>query len=150
MKDEGVSDEDYLRAVKVWNAFGIKNLGEYHDLYLKTDVLLLCDVFEQFINVCLEYYGLDLCHCFSSPGLAWDAMFKITGVNLELIDDIDVHLFIESGMRGDISYIAKRNCRANNEFVKGYDENLVKIFIMYFDANNFYGWAMTQCLPYDG
>ena len=125
-------------------------MGEYHDLYLKTDVLLLCDVFERFIDVCLEYYGLDPCHYFSSPGLTWDAMLKMTSVGLELISDVDVHLFIEKVMRGGISYIAKRYCRANNKYVKGYDEDGDNSFIMYFDANSLYGWAMTQYLPYGG
>ena len=148
LKGKGVSEEDHLKAVRVWNAFGIKNLGEYHNLYLKTDVLLLCDVFERFINASLECYELDPCHYFSSPGLAWDAMLKMTGVELELIDDIGMHLFIEKGMRGGISYIAKRYCRANNKYVEGYDKNEVCSFIMYWDANNLYGWAMIQCLPY--
>ena len=77
-------------------------------------------------------------------------MLKMTGVELELINDIDMHLFIEKGMRGGISYIAKRYCKANNKFVRNYDKNEVSSFIMYFDANNLYGWAMTQCLPYRG
>ena len=138
LKGVGVSDEDYMRALEVWNAFGIRHLGEYHDLYLKTDALLLCDVFERFINVCLEYYGLDPCHYFSSLGLAWDMMLKMTGLELELISDIDMHLFIEKGMRGGISYIAKRYCRANIKYVEGYDESKrdYVCFIMYFDANN--------------
>ena len=119
----------------MWNVFDIKNLGEYHDLYLKTDVLLLCDVFEKFID---QYYDLDPCHYFSSLGLAWDAMLKMTGVELKLIDDIDMHLFIEKGMRGGISYIAKRYCKANNKYVKGYDENKDSTFIMYWDVNNLY------------
>ena len=152
LKGKGISERDYLRAVNVnvWNVFGVRNLGEYHDLYLKTDVLLLCDVFEKFIDVCLEYYGLDPCHYLSSPRLTWDAMLKMIGVELELIDDIDVHLFIEKGMRGGISYIAERYCRANNRYVKGYDEGSDISFIMYFDANNLYGWAMAQYLPYGG
>ena len=131
LKVKRISDKDYSRAIKVWNVFDIKNLGEYHDLYLKTDVLLLCDVFEKFINVCLEYYDLDPCHYFSSPGLAGDAMLKMTGVELKLIDDIDMHLFIEKGMRGGISYIAKRYCKANNKNVKGYDKNKDSTFIMW-------------------
>ena len=147
LKGKDINNEDYLRATKVWNIFDIKNLGEYHDLYLKTDILLLCDVFEKFIDVCLEYYDLDPCHYFSSPGLAWDAMLKMTGVELKLIDDIDMHLFIEKGMRGGISSIAKRYCKANNKYVKGYDEN--KDSTMYWDVNNLYGWTMTQYLPYD-
>ena len=136
------------RAMKVWNVFDIKNLGEYHDLYLKTDVLLLCDVFEKFIDVCLENYDLDPCHYFSSLGLARDAMLKMTGAELKLIDDIDMHLFIEKGMRGGFTYIAKRYCKANNKYVKGYDKNKDSTFIMYWDVNNLYGWAMTQYLPY--
>ena len=149
LKGKGISDEEYDRACKVWNVFGMKTFGEYHNLYLKCDVLLLCDVFEKFIDSCLKYYGLDPCHYFSSPGLAWDAMLKMSGVRLRLIDDVDMHLFIEKGMRGGISYIAKRYCRANNEFVKGYDSSLEKSFITYWDVNNLYGAAMLKYLPYD-
>ena len=93
LKDEKIGDRDYERAKNIWKMFNIKNLGEYHDLYLKTDVLFLCDVFEKFINTSMTYYGLDPCHYFSSPGLSWDAMLKMTKVELELIDDIDAHLF---------------------------------------------------------
>ena len=91
---------------------------DYHDLYLKTDVLLLADVFEKFIKTCLDYYGLDPCHYFSSPGLCWDAMLKMTEIELELISDIVMHLFIEKGMRGGVSYICKRHskyCRNYNK-----------------------------------
>ena len=83
-------------------------MGEYRDLYLKTDVLLLSDVFERFIKTCLDYYSLDSCHYFSSPGLSSDAMLKMTGIKLELISNVDMHLFIENGLRGGISYISKR------------------------------------------
>ena len=93
----------------------MKTMGNYHDLYLKTDALLLADVFEKFIKRCLDYYGLDPCHYFSSPGLSWDAMLKMTGIELEFISDIDMHLFIEKGMREVISYIAKRHSKANNK-----------------------------------
>ena len=113
-------------------------LGEYHELYLKTDVLLLVDVFEKFVETCLNYYRLDPCHYFSSPGLSWDAMLKMTGIELELISDDDMHLFIEKGMRGGISYISKRQSKV--------DEN--NKFIMYWDANTLYGWAMNQPLLY--
>ena len=82
-------------------------MGEYHDLYLKCDILLLADVFENFRKTCLTYYGLDPLHYVTSPGLAWDAMFKMTKMNLDLITDIDMQLFIEKGMRGGISYISK-------------------------------------------
>ena len=149
LKGRGISEEEYLRANRVWNVFDMKTFGEYHDLYLKCDVLLLCDVFEKFIDICLEYYGLDPCHYFSSPNLAWDAMLKMSSVRLKLTDDIDMHLFIERGMRGGISFIAKRYCRANNEFVKGYDRDKEKSFITYWDVNNSYGVAMLEYLPYD-
>ena len=98
LKDCCISDEEYSGAIDVWKAFNIKNLGEYHDLYLKTDVLLLCDVFEKFIDVCLKNYGLDPCHYFSSPGLSWDAMLKMTSIKLEKINDIDMYLSLEKGM----------------------------------------------------
>ena len=96
-------------------------MGDYHDHYLKKDVLLLADVFEKFIDTCLKYYGLDLCHYFSSPGLSWDAMLKMTVVKLEKISDIYKYLFIEKGLRGGISYIAKRYAKANNENLNDYD-----------------------------
>ena len=105
LKDCGISEKEYQRALDVWKVLEIKNLGQYHDLYLKTDVLLLCYVFEKFINVCLSYYNLDPSHCFSSLGLSWDAMLKMTGIQLEKINNIDAHLFLEKGMRGGISYI---------------------------------------------
>ena len=97
------------------NMFKMNTVGDYHDLYLKADVLLLADVFEKFINTCLEYYGLDPCHYFSSPGLSSDAMLKMTKIELELISDIGMYLFIEKGMRGGISYIAKRHSKANKQ-----------------------------------
>ena len=84
LKDCGINEKEYQRACDVWKVFEI-NLGQYHDLYLKTDLLLLCDVFEKFISVCLKDYGLDPCHYFSSPGLPWDAMLKMTGIQLEII-----------------------------------------------------------------
>ena len=133
LKDSDISEKEYQRASDVWKVFEIKNLGEYHDLCLKTDVLLLCDVFEKFINVCLKDYCLEPCHYFSSPGLSWDAMLKMTGIELQKIDNIDMHLFLEKGIRGGISYISKRYSKS--------DENTD---IMYWDANDLYGWAMIQ------
>ena len=150
LKNEGIINKEYSSAKNIWNTFNIKNLGEYHNLCLKTDVLLLCDVFEKFINTCLNYYGLDPCHYFSSPGLSWDAMLKMTRIELELINDIDMHLFIEKGMRGGISYIAKRYSKANNKYMDDYDDTKETIFVMYFDENNLYGWAMTHFLRYGG
>ena len=125
-------------------------MGDYHDHYLKKDVLLLADVFEKFIDTCLKFYGLDPCHYFSSPGLSWDAMLKMTGVKLEKISDIDKYLFIEKGLRGGISYIAKRYAKANNKCTENYDPKKPSTFITYLDMNNLYGWAMSEYLPYGG
>ena len=138
LKDGCISEKDYLHAVNVWNEFKMKLLVDYYDLYLKTDVLLLIDVFEKFINWSLKYYGLNPCHYFSSPGLNWDEMLKITGIKLELISDIDMHYLLEKGMKGGISYIAKRHSKANNKHGKDYDSSEESMFIIFLDANNLY------------
>ena len=117
--------------------FKIKNLGEYHDLYLKTDVLLLCDVFEKFISVCLKDYSLVPCCYISSPSLSWDSMLKMTSIKLEKINNIDVHLFLEKGTRGGVSYISKRYSKSDGNKT-----------IMYWDANNSYGFSRIQDLPH--
>ena len=148
LKDECISEKDYHRANNIWNVFKMSIMGDYHDLYLKTDVLLLVDMFEKFIKTCLDYYGLDPCHYFSSSGLSWDAMLKMTGIELELISDIDMHLFIEKGMGGGISYIAKRHNKANNRYMEYYDSRKESKYIVY--LNNLYGWTMIQYLPYGG
>ena len=85
----------------------MKNMGD-HDHYLKKDVLLLADVFEKFIDTSLKFYKIDHCYYFNSPGLSWNEMLKMTGVRLEKILDIEMYLFIEKGLRGGTSYIAKR------------------------------------------
>ena len=93
--------------------------------------MLLADVYEKFTDTCLKYYGLDPCHYFSSPGLSWDAMLKMTGIELEKISDIDKYLFIEKGLRGGISYIAKRYAKANNKYMNDYDPKKQSTFISY-------------------
>ena len=103
LKDCCVSEKEYQRACDVWKVFKIKKLEHHHDLYLKADVLLLCDVFEKFVGVCLKDHGLDPCQYFSLPGLSWDEILKMTGIQLEKINNIDVHLFLEKGMRGGVS-----------------------------------------------
>ena len=150
LNNKHISYEDYEHAKNVWNIFSLKNMGEYHDLYLKSDILLLVDVFENFRKTCLEYYKLDPCHYFTSPGLSWDAMLKMTDIKLELMTDIDMFQFIEKGLRGGISYIANRHGKANNKYMKDYNKDKPSKYIMYLDANNLYGWAMSQYLPTGG
>ena len=150
LNNEHITDEDYNHAQNVWNTFQLQTMGEYHNLYLKSDILLLADVFENFRKTCLQYYKLDPCHYFTSPGLSWDAMLKMTNIQLELMTDIDMFQFIEKGMRGGISYIANRYGKANNKYMREYDEKAPSKYIMYLDANNLYGWAMSQYLPTGG
>jgi hypothetical protein len=142
-----VSDQDYVHAQRVWDIFSIQNLGQYHDLYMETDVHLLADVFENFRCLCLEMYGLDAAHFYTAPGLAWQAALKMTDVNLELFTDPDMHLFVEKGLRGGIAMISKRYAKANNPHLNDYDPEQPSNYLMYLDANNLYGWAMSQPLP---
>ena len=147
LSGKGITDEEYEHAKQVWAALGCRNLGDYHDLYVETDTLLLADVFENFRKVCQERYGLDPAHYYSAPGLSWDALLKKTGVELELLTDMDMHLMIERGMRGGISMVSKRHAKANNPRVEGYDPEKPTNYITYLDANNLYGWAMSLPLP---
>ena len=148
LNDSNISDEDYDHAQRIWKEFGMKNLGEYHDLYLKSDVLLLADVFEEFRNVCMENYSLDPAWYYTSPGLSWDALLKHSGVKLELLTDPDILLLFEKGIRGGISMISNRFGKANNKFMgEKYDPWSPSKYIAYLDANNLYGWAMMKPLP---
>ena len=128
--DGNISDEQYLHLKNVWNDFNFNTFRDYRNHYLKKDVLLLADVFEKFISTSLKYYNLDPCHYFSAPGLSWDAMLKMTKVELEKISDADIHLFIEKGMRGGISYVSKRYIKANNENCPDYDKKNPEIYII--------------------
>ena len=148
--DQEISDEDYQHAVKVWNTFNCQTLQDYHDLYLKSDVLLLADVFENFRKACLYHYKPDPCHYYTAPGLAWDACLKETKEEQELLKDYDMLMMFEQGIRGGISHISKRYACANNKHMNDFDESKPSSFIQYLDANNLYGWAMTQKLPTHG
>ena len=150
LKQEKVSDEDFEHAQKVWKECKLKNMGDFHDLYLKTDVLLLADVMENFRKLCEKHYELDPAHFFTVPGMAWDAMLKMTGIKLELLEDVDMLLMIEKGIRGGISNAFKRYAKANNKFMKDFDPAEKSSFIVYLDANNLYGWAMSKPLPVGG
>ena len=148
LNDCGISDEEYDYAETIWEKFELKNLGEYHDLYLKTDVLLLADVFEEFRNICMENYSLDPAWYYTSPGLSWDALLKHSKVKLELLSDPDMLLMFEKGIRGGIAMISNRHGQANNKYMKEkFDSSQPSKFVPYLDANNLYGWAMMKPLP---
>ena len=149
ISDGHVSIKVYMVCEEISDRFSMKNMGDYHDHYLKKDVLLLADVFERVIGTCLKYYELDPCHYFSSPGLSWDAMLEMTGIKLEKISDIDMYLFIKKGTSGGISYTAKRYAKANNKYMNDYDPEKPSTFITYLDKNNLYGLAMSKYLPYE-
>ena len=148
LNDSHISDEDYAHAKNVWKVLGCKTMRDYHDLYLKTDVLLLADVMTEFRKTCKSAYGLDALHYYTSPGLAWHAMLKYTGVELDLISDPDMYLMIERGIRGGVSSIMKRHSEANHKYLDDYDPKKPNKHILYLDANNLYGWAMSKPLPY--
>ena len=148
----GVSSENYEHARKVWKEFEIKNLGEYHDLYLKTDVILLANVFEAFREVCLKNYGLDPAHFYTAPGLAWEACLKKTKtkIRLELLLDPDMLLMFERVIRGGITQSVHRWTKANNPHMNSFNPNDKTSYLQYLDANNLYGWAMSQPIPTGG
>ena len=144
---KGINNYNYNHVLEVWKTCKIKKLKEYHEVYNKTDVLLLADVFEKFRDLCLKNYGLDPAHYYTAPGLAWDAILKMTKINLELLSDVDKLLMIEKGIRGGISIISNRYGKANNKYMKDFYEKELSKYLMYLDANNLYGWAMSQKLP---
>ncbi len=148
LNESGISDKDYDHAKKVWSTFNCKTMRDYHDLYLKTDVLLLADVMTEFRKTCKKTYGLDALHYYTSPGLAWDAMLKYTEIELDLISDSDMYLMIEKGIRGGVSSIMERYSKANHKYLDDYDPEKPSQHILYLDANNLYGWAMSKPLPH--
>lgn len=144
----GVSDNDYAHAQVVWNTFECKNLKEYAELYLKSDVLLLADIFENFRETCLTTYGLDAAQFYTLPGLSWSAVFKYTKISLELLTDIEQYQFIKRGIRGGICQAVCRYSQANNKYMQDYNPDKPSSFLSYIDMNNLYGWSLSQCLPY--
>ena len=128
--------------------FNIKTLGEYYDLHLKSDVLLLSDVFESFRETCFQYNELDPAHYYSAPGLAWNGCLKLTGIELELISEVDMYLMIEKVLRGGMSIISHRKAESNNKYMSSYDPEKPSKYITYLHANSLFSWCMIQYSPY--
>ena len=147
---EDISDIDYRHANNMFKVFKLENLGDYHDLYVRSDTLLLADVFNNFRDMCLKEYELDPAHFLSLPGLAWQACLKKTNIELELLTDYDMLLMVEEGIRGGICHSIHRYAKANNKYMKNYNNNEESSYIQYLDANNLYGWAMSKKLPVNG
>ena len=146
-----ISEEDYQHAQRVWKEFGIHNLGDYHDLYLRTDVVLLANMFETFRDTCIKHYKLDPVHFYTPPGLAWKACWKCTGIRLELLTDPDMLLMFEQGIRGGITQVVRKYTAANNPYMGDkINPNEDTAYLQYLDTNNLYGWAMSQPLPTGG
>ena len=141
---EDISDIDYRHANNVFKVFKLENLGDYHDLYVQSDTLLLADVFNNFRDMCIKEYELDPAHFLSLPGLAWQACLKKTNIELELLTDCDMLLMVEEGIRGGICHSIHRYAKANNKYMKNYNNNEESSYIKYLDANNLYGWAMSK------
>lgn len=150
LSGKDISDEDYAHAQKVYTQLGCKSFRDYHDLYLACDVFLLADCFEYFRELCLQHFQLDPAHYFTNPGMFWDAALMKSKVKLELLTEIDMVLMFEKQARGGISMISQRHAAANNPLLESYDPSKPESYIMYVDANNLYGWAMSKHLPTGG
>ena len=147
---EDITDVDYRHRKTAFEYLINKNLGDYHDLYVQSDTLLLADIFENFRNICIKVYELDPAHFLSAPGLAWQACLKKTEVKLELLTDADMLLMVEKGIRGGLCHAIYGYTKANNKYMKNYNKYKEESFLQYLDANNLYGWAMSQKLPVSG
>nr|XP_049699656.1 uncharacterized protein LOC126055254 [Helicoverpa armigera] len=147
LKMEHITDEEYKHAKTVWDAFKITTIGEYTDLYLKCDVLLLCDIFENFRNISLKYYKLDPAYYVTAPSLSWDAMLLYTQVELDLIDDLEMYQMLEKGIRGGLAQCSLRHAKANNKYLPEFNDLEPSSYLIYLDCNNLYGYAMTKKFP---
>ena len=148
LTEEGKTNDDYTKAKQIWKHFDIKNMGEYHDLHLKTHVLLLTDVFENFRDMCLSYYGLDPVYYYTLPNFAFDAMLKLTGIEIDLVYNQEMYEMIEAGLRGGMTQTTCKKVEANNKYMgSDYDSSKESSYINYLDANNLYGLSMIQKLP---
>ena len=146
INNKNISDEDYNHAKNVFEKFECENLLDYSILYLKTDICHLSDVFQKFSNFAYEKYELDPRHSYTLPGFSWQAMLKMTKIELELISDPDMYLFLIDTIKGGISVCNKKHVIADNKYIDKNTKN--NKYLMYLDANNLYGVSMIQSLAY--
>ena len=150
LNNEECDELSYWYAKRIWSIMNMKTLKDYHDLYLKLDVVILQDFFETFRKLCLQDFGLDPVNYYSTPGFAWDAALKFTGVRLETLVDETMYSFLEDGSRGGVSQISRRHARANNKYLEDYNPDEPTVYLIYLDAVNLYGKVMADNLPTHG
>ena len=132
---QDISDKDYLHAQKSFKE-KCTGMGDYHDLYVQNDTLLLADVFEKFRDKCVKIYGFDPSYVYSAPGLAWQTCLKKIDIKLEILTEIDMLLMIKAGIRGGMCQSVHDYAKANNKYMKNYDKNIDSSYLRYLDANN--------------
>ena len=146
---QDINDADYVHAQKVFKEY-CTNIGDYLDLYVQTDALLLADVFEKFRDKCIEIYGLDPSYFYSAPRLSWQACLKKADAKLQLLTDYQMLLMVDAGIRGGMCQSTHRYAKANTKYMKNYDKKIESSYLTYLNASNLYGWAMSQKLPVNG
>ena len=146
INNKNISDEDYEHAKNVFEKFNCNNLLDYSILYLKTDICHLSDIFQKFSDFAYETYELDPRHSFTLPGFSWQSMLKMTKIELELISDPDMYLFLMDTIRGGISVCNNKHVISDNKYINKDSKN--NKYLLYLDANNLYGVSMIQSLPY--
>ena len=147
LNDSNISNKDIEHVKIVCDTLKIDNLGQYDDLYVQSDTALLADVFERFRDKCLDIDELDPAYFVSAPGLSWQSGLKMTGQTLEILTDQNMLLLYEKGIRGGICEAITKYKKANNKYMKNYDQTKPSSYLMYVDANILYGYAMRKKLP---
>ena len=150
LQKKHISDNDYAHAKKVWDVFGMKTLGDYHNPYVQADTAQLGDVFESFRSTCLKVHNVDPAYFLSTPTLAFQAMLKVTKAEIETFTDIDMILITEKGICGGLTQVVKKHAVANNKYLPEYDSTKKSVFLQYLDVNNLYEYAMCKKLPLNG
>ena len=140
---KNIKKEDYDYGLEMYKKY-CSNFRDFHDLYMKTDVILLADVFEEFSDMCFKYFNLSKDNYYT--GYAWDALLLYLGAKLELLVAEDMYIFLEKGIRGGYSNIHKRYSKANHKYLEDIDKEMISKFLIYWDFNSMYATAMLKAL----